>query len=275
MLPMFGALPGERRGYVDAGGGQVHYREMGTGPAVLLCHQAPWAAIQFHRVMPLLAAAGYRAIAPDLPGHGLSDPLDPPSVAGFAAIVPPLLDALGEARAALIGHHGGALVAGHAAAAYPDRAAVLILDNAPLYSDEERAERRAKPGTALPALAPDGGHFTDRWALARRFGDPGWSDATVHLSVLTYFANGPSTEHAHLAAPAHDFAADLPRIACPTLVLAGRGDPLHHMAERLIARRPEWACAELPGGASMTIDRAEEWMVPVRDFLRACWPPRS
>ena len=64
-LPAIGALPGERRGYVDTPEGQIHYRAMGEGPAIMLVHQAPWASIQYRAILPLIAAAGYRAIATD------------------------------------------------------------------------------------------------------------------------------------------------------------------------------------------------------------------
>lgn len=266
-LPPFGALPGERRGYVDGPSGQIHYREMGEGPGLLLFHQAPWMAIQFHRAMPALAAAGYRVIAPDLPGHGLSDPLDVPTVEGFAAITPPLLGALGIERAAMIGHHGGALVAARAAAEYADRASALVLDNAPFYSEEQRAARRGGVDTNQ-GIAADGSHFTDRWALVRRIGDPEWSDVTVHLSVLAYFANGPTREHGHVAAPEYDLAADLPRIACPALVIASRTDPLFPAGKALIGARPDWSYAELSGGAGMVFDRVEEWAATVLDFLQ-------
>jgi pimeloyl-ACP methyl ester carboxylesterase len=265
-IPATGALPGERRGYVLCGDRQVHYREQGSGPAVVLVHQAPWASIQYRRVMPLIAAAGFRAIAPDLPGHGLSDPLAEPTIEDFATLLPPLLDALGVARAAIIGQHGGALVAGRMAAAYPDRAVALAMDNAPLYTPERRAQRLAAIDESQE-IAPDGGHLTDRWSLLRRIADPDWSDETIHISVLTYFANGPTREHGHYAAARYDFAPDVARIACPTLVVAGLTDPVFPSGRALIDRRPDWDYAELPGGAGMLLDRPEVWCGAIVPFL--------
>ncbi len=271
-IPALGALPGERRGYVEVAEGQVHYRAMGEGPALVLVHQAPWASIQYRRVMPLIAAAGYRAVAPDLPGHGLSDPLADPTIEGFAAILPALLDALAIDRAALVGQHGGALVAGRMAADHPHRVAALALDNAPLYSAERRAQRLAMIDETQ-TIRDGGGHLTDRWSLVRRIADRDWSDETVHVSVMTYFANGSSREHAHLAAARYDFARDLPRIACPTLVIAGRTDPLYPAGRTLIERRPDWRYAELPGGAGMLLDRPVEWCNAVLPFAQGIFPP--
>lgn len=265
-IPATGALPGERRGYVQCGDRQVHYREQGSGPVVLLMHQAPWASIQYRRVMPLIAAAGFRAVAPDLPGHGLSDPLAEPTIEGFATLLPPLLDALGAASAAIVGQHGGALVAGRMAAAYPDRVVALAMDNAPLYTSERRAQRQAAIDESQ-SVAADGSHLLDRWSLVRRIAEPDWSAETVHVSVLTYFANGPTREHGHHAAARYDFSSDLVRIACPTLVVAGLTDPVFSSGRQLIERRPDWDYTELPGGAVMLLERPAAWCAAILPFL--------
>lgn len=265
-LPAIGALPGERRGYVDAPSGQVHYREMGAGPAIVLIHQAPWASIQYRNIMPLIAAAGYRAIAPDLPGHGLSDPMTTPTIEGFAATIPALLDALEIDRAALVGQHGGGLVAGRAAADMGARAAVLVLDNAPINSSEQRAARAGSIDDSHRVQA-FGAHLMDRWSLVRRIGDPEWSDETVHVSVVTYFANGPTREHAHRAASTYDFAPDVARIACPTLILSGRRDMLFAAGAKLAALRPDWSYREYDGGAAELFDRPADWVDKVLGYV--------
>lgn len=272
-LPILTALPGERRGYVDGPDGQLHYRSFGEGPPVVLVHQAPWASIQFRHVLPLLAAAGYRAIALDLPAHGMSDPPARPGIDTYAAAVGALIERLELGPAVVIGHRGGGLAAGHLAAERPDLVAGLVLDNAPFY---DAAEREARVGRFPDnqEIAPDGSHLTDRWAWARRVGDPDWSDETVHISVLTYFAHGPWKEHGHSVIPLHDFARDVPRIACPTLIVASRTDPLFAFGARLHAARPGWSYAELPGGPGMALDRPAEWMVPIRAFLAGLFPGR-
>lgn len=265
-LPAIAALPGERRGYVDTPEGQVHYRTMGEGPTIMLVHQAPWASIQYRDILPLIAAAGYRAIAPDLPGHGMSDALATPTIKGFAATIPIVLDALGIDRVALVGQHGGALVAGCAAADLGDRAIGLVMDNAPLMSPERRAARGAAIDESH-AVLPLGAHLLDRWSLVRRIGDPEWSDETVHVAVVTYFANGPSREHAHRAAAAYDFAPAIARIACPTLVMAGQRDMLFASGAAIAALRPDWRYREYPGGAAELFDRPVLWVKAVLDFL--------
>ncbi|MBN8814291.1 MAG: alpha/beta hydrolase [Sphingomonas sp.] len=265
-LPILTALPGERRGYIDGPDGQLHYRSHGSGPAVVLVHQAPWASIQFRHVLPAIAEEGYRAIAIDLPAHGMSDPPARPGIDAYAAAIGALIEALELGPAVVLGHRGGGLAAGRLAAERPELVAGLVLDNAPFLSAEERAERIGRfPDDQR--IAPDGRHLTDRWGWVRRVGDPDWSDETVHISVLTYFQHGPWKEHGHSVIPLHDFERDVPRIDCPTLILASRTDPLFESGQRLHRARPDWSYAELPGGPGMVLDRYDEWLVPVRNFL--------
>ncbi|MBX3594359.1 alpha/beta hydrolase [Sphingomonas sp.] len=265
-LPILTALPGERRGYLDGPCGQIHYRSHGDGPVVLLVHQAPWASIQFRHVLPAIAALGRRAIAIDLPGHGMSDPPAQPGIGIYAEALAAAIAQLSPAPAVVIGHRGGGLVAGHLAAERPELVAGLVLDNAPFLSSAARAARAGRfPDDQ--SIAADGSHLTDRWAWVRRVGDPDWSDETVHISVLTYFMHGPWKEHGHSVIPLHDFEADVPRITCPTLILASRTDPLFDSGARLHGVRSDWGYAELPGGPGMVLDRPAEWLVPIRDFL--------
>lgn len=267
-LPIVTALPGERRGYVDGPEGQIHYRSQGEGPPILLVHQAPWASVQYRHILPRLAQAGFRAVALDLPGHGMSDPPRHPGIEGYGESMASLLRALQIAPAVVIGHRAGGLAAGRLAAVHPDLVAALVLDNVPFFSADERSARVGRFPDRQD-IAPDGRHFTDRWAWVRRVGDADWSDETVHISVLTYFSHGPWKEHGHSAIPRYDFERDVGRIACPTLVVASRTDPMFPFAARLLAARPDWAGVELPGGSGMVLDRPNEWLVPVLAFLEA------
>ena len=269
MLPPVTMLPGERRGYVDGPCGQVHYREQGEGRPIVLIHQAPWGSIQYRHATPLLASQGFRVIAPDLPGHGMSSPpVGEPSVALYADAVAAVIDALVLDPVIAIGHHGGALVAARLAAEYPGRVSAIVTDNMPYYTAEQRAERSASLSD-VQEIKPDGSHFTDRWAVVRRIADPEWSDETMHIGLVTYFANGPWKEQGHRAAPAYDLEADLDRIACPALVISSRTDRLFPMGQMLVARRPGWNYAELPGGAGMVFERTAEWAAPIADFIAA------
>ena len=257
----------ERRRYVDGRFGQVHLRETGQGTPVLLIHQTPWSSLQFLRAAPLLAARGLHAIAPDTPGYGLSDPPQTdPGIADYADNLVSVLDALGIVRAAIAGHHTGAMIALAFAARHPDRTLAVVADNAPCYTPQERAERLARPPHANP-VKPDGSHFTDRWAFMRKMADPDMSDEMIHLAVLTFFNNGSRHDLGHAAAYTHDLAADVAAIRCPVRLIASRTDPLFSHAARLLALRPDFDAAEFPGGTATVLDNAALWAETVGSFI--------
>ena len=101
------------------------------GPLVVLLHGFPELASGWRHQIGPLAAAGFRVVAPDQRGYGLSD--KPDGVAAYtigtlAHDVLGLADALGRERFAVVGHDWGAAVAWHVASRDPgrvERAAVL------------------------------------------------------------------------------------------------------------------------------------------------------
>lgn len=98
-------------------------------PAVVLLHGLSSRADRWVRNIDALAQAGYRVIAPDLPGHGFADknPDDDHSVPGYADFLLALLDSLEVSRAALVGTSFGGHVVATAALKQPDRFDHLML----------------------------------------------------------------------------------------------------------------------------------------------------
>jgi len=59
--------------YADVAGLRMHFVDEGQGPPVLLLHGEPSWSYLYRKMIPPLAAAGLRAVAPDLIGFGRSD----------------------------------------------------------------------------------------------------------------------------------------------------------------------------------------------------------
>jgi FAD/FMN-containing dehydrogenase/pimeloyl-ACP methyl ester carboxylesterase len=97
----------ERRLEID--GGSTAVLEGGDGPPIVLLHGPGANAAHWLRVIPDLVA-GHRVIAPDLPGHGASEPSDDP-VAWLAA----LIDATCPIAPTVVGVAAGGALAAHAA----------------------------------------------------------------------------------------------------------------------------------------------------------------
>ena len=115
--------------WVHANGSRFHVVEAGSGPLVLLLHGFPEFWYAWHHQLPLLADAGFRAVAIDLRGYGASDK-PPRGYDGYtlAADVTGLIRALGERSAILVGAGSGGMIAWTAAAFHPrmvDRLVVM------------------------------------------------------------------------------------------------------------------------------------------------------
>lgn len=74
-----------------------------------------------------LAHRGYEVLAPDFPGHGLSEGEPLTSIEAHAEWLDALLESLGVASASIIGHSQGCLTAIEMAASYKDRVSSLVL----------------------------------------------------------------------------------------------------------------------------------------------------
>ena len=117
--------------YVTANGSRFHVAEMGHGPMVLFLHGFPEFWYAWHRQLPALADAGYRAVAMDLRGYGASDK-PPRGYDGFtlAADVAGLIRALGERDAVLVGGGFGGVLAFATTAFHPRLVRRLVVTGA-------------------------------------------------------------------------------------------------------------------------------------------------
>lgn len=122
--------------YVDTNGIRLAVYERGSGPPVVLLHGFPEIAFSWRHQLDALAAAGFRAIAPDLRGYGRSEA--PPRIEDYRiealiADVEGLLDALALESATFVGHDWGALLLWQMAMRQPARIERMIILNIPHY----------------------------------------------------------------------------------------------------------------------------------------------
>jgi pimeloyl-ACP methyl ester carboxylesterase len=108
---------------LEVNGLRMRVATQGSGPLVLLCHGFPELWSSWRSQLAALAAAGYRAAAPDMRGYGGTDA--PAEVAAYTQLqlvadMVALVRALGEREAVIVGHDWGAPVAWHSALLRPD-----------------------------------------------------------------------------------------------------------------------------------------------------------
>jgi len=156
---------------VPVNGVELHVAECGEGPLVLLCHGFPELWYSWRHQLPALAAAGYRAVAPDQRGYGRSsrpERVEDYDIVHLAGDLLGLLDALGEERAVVVGHDWGAMVTWHLAQTAPERLRGIAAMSVPLLARPDR------PPTELWTQL-----FGDRFFYILHFQTPGVADAQL------------------------------------------------------------------------------------------------
>ena len=163
---------------IRTNGVDIAIRDEGAGPAVVLCHGFPELAYSWRHQVPALAAAGFRAIAPDQRGYGGS--ARPDDVAAYdihhlTGDLVGLLDALGIERAIFVGHDWGGLIVWQMPLLHPTRTAGVIGVNTPYFP-----RAFASPVAIARQL------FGDNYYLCH-FQQPGVADAALARNVRKVF----------------------------------------------------------------------------------------
>ncbi len=204
--------------YSDAGsrfvvldGVNIHYKDEGKGPAVLLVHGSIGDLADWDGWLAQLRER-YRVIRLDLPSFGLSGgiPSDNYSIDRHLTLVDSLMDHLGEPRFAIVGTSYGGLVAFRYAGTRTDRVSALILMNSAGIELGGRRGRGDRPRDPNPVFAP---RIVTREETTR---------------LLTDLINDPSVVTPALVQRKNDFAnvADRDRESFLGVRMYERGDPL-------------------------------------------------
>jgi pimeloyl-ACP methyl ester carboxylesterase len=203
---------------VQPSGLKVAYVSRGRGPLVMFLHGFPDTHRGFMPTMDAVAAAGYRAIAPEPRGYA---PTDIPAngdyrVEAFASDVLGIADALGAHHFSLVGHDWGALTAYAVSNLAPARVDRLITAALPhtghfLLNIRLRQALRSRymayfqlPGIAERNVARDDFAYLERllreWSPTWDFGETmmgplrdAYADRPRLTAALSYFRGLPSS----------------------------------------------------------------------------------
>jgi 2-hydroxy-6-oxonona-2,4-dienedioate hydrolase len=241
---------------VRAGGREVRYHEAGSGSPLVLVHGLGCSADYWMRNGPVLAAAGYRVLAPDLPGFGrtrgpragLSIPAQARAIAGWA-------DALRLEPAAYVGHSLSCQTVVELAAREPSRAAALVLA-AP--TGDRRDSRRIREALGLIRDIPREPMGLVPWVL----------DAYLRAGAVRWARTWWSGKR-------HDLFAAAARVEVPALVVVGQEDPVvsERFAGSVAQALPRGELHIVEGAAHAVIfDAADAFNAAVLAFLNRAQP---
>ncbi|KAL2328243.1 hypothetical protein Fmac_021670 [Flemingia macrophylla] len=152
--------------HVEVKGLKLHVAEIGSGSkAVLFLHGFPEIWYTWRHQMISVANAGYRAIAFDFRGYGLSEQPEEPEKETMYDLVHEivgLLDALKIGKAFLVGKDFGAFAEYFAAAVHPERVAAIIALGIPFF---------------LPGPSAVKNHLLPKGCYMTRWQEPGRAEA--------------------------------------------------------------------------------------------------
>lgn len=273
--------------------------ETGSGPLALCLHGFPDTPWSWRHLLPALADAGFRAVAPFMRGYAPTQvPADGDYSSGaLAADAIALHDALGgDADAVIVGHDWGAIASYGAAAHAPDRwRRVVAMSVPPLaamgagFFDYDQIKRSFYMFFFQTALADMAVPMDDFAFLARLWADwsPGYDGvAEGDVARVVDALRDPANLGAALgyyratfgaAPPTQKYAAELAACAAPTpqpvLYLHGRDDgcvgvDLVHDVEGSFGEGSEVVIVD-GGGHFLQLDSADDVTKRVVEWVTA------
>jgi 2-succinyl-6-hydroxy-2,4-cyclohexadiene-1-carboxylate synthase len=228
-------------------------------PALVLLHGFTQTRQSWRRTVQALGAPGYRALVPDLPGHGQSAQRTPSFDACTAYV-----RALAPDRFTLVGYSMGGRIALHAALALRDRVERLVLVGAsPGIADPaEREVRRAADAALADRIEQIGVEaFAAEWGAQPLFaGQPPRVAAAANADRLRNTPAGLAAALRGLGtgvmAPLWDRLGEL--TVPVTLVVGERDEKFRTLAERMRERLPDARLAIIPGaGHAAQLERPD------------------
>lgn len=146
--------------YLEVGDGlRMHYLDEGPadGPVVLLLHGEPTWSYLYRKMVPPIAEAGFRVIAPDLIGFGKSDKptrIRDYSYARHQAWLLSCLDSLGLDQITLFAQDWGSLLGLRIAGEQPERFARIMIGNGMLPTGDIEIPRAVHLWRAFSKYSP-------------------------------------------------------------------------------------------------------------------------
>jgi pimeloyl-ACP methyl ester carboxylesterase len=253
----------------------VEYDGAGSGPPVVLLHAVGHDHRDFDAIAPALAAH-HRTIAIDWPGFGASPPPEPATSATTATMCDVLEDVVDGLRlppAIFVGNSVGGTASVRLAARRPDRVRALVLVDTggftPMHAlarafcrvqGSEWIRRVTGPAFARFYTKRRNAHV-DAMLARVDAGARNPASVAVHAAMWRSFADASS-----------DMRAEAAAIACPTLVVWGRRDPVLRAAldgRAVRACMPAAAWAELDTGHVPFVEDPEAFLAGALPFLRS------
>jgi pimeloyl-ACP methyl ester carboxylesterase len=240
-------------------------------PLVVFLHGAGFDRTVWQLLARWFAHRGCSALAPDLPGHGLSGGAPLTSIGALADWTSALIDAVGAEKATLIGHSMGSLIALETAARHPEKVSALALICT-------AAAMRVSPALLSAAEADERAavEMINHWGHGHRAAIGGSLAPGLWMMGCGDRVLGRAPEgviHADLAAcHAYENAlAAAAKVKVPATVVVGERDQMTPLksGQELAAALHDARVVVIPGAGHMLMsERPDEVLAAVRHLAR-------
>ena len=240
----------------------LRYRDAGTGDPLILIHGYS-AALESMTGIAGALPPQYRTVALDVRGFGRSSKFAEPARFGLLLVddVVRLMDHLKIARAHVLGHSMGALIAANVAARYPDRVSSAVLVAGPFYADEATFT-----------------HETSRWVTDLESGAglknfilwlfPAWQPQMADMfNARALKTNDLGSLIAVMKSLPKLTIAGLPNDGDKVLLVAGTGDPLFPLSPAFVKQSPGAGFVEVAGADHVNVILNAEAVAAMRAHL--------
>jgi N-formylmaleamate deformylase len=205
--------------FFDLSDTRVHLEQSGSGEELVLLHGFTDSGCNWLPLVPALEAT-HTVIRPDARGHGLSARLEHDfTLDDLVADVIGVLDGLGIATAALLGHSMGASTAARVASLYPERITRVVL--------EDPAWRRSKPATVytpnlFESLIRDFQNASPQEQLSlARASNPDWGQEEIPLWTQSKVQVDLACFRSQHNIPGPNWRDDVRGLSCPATLITG------------------------------------------------------
>lgn len=288
--PMLSNVPrhdipnGGRSGFVLVDGRQVHYLEWGNAaaPPVVCLHGGGQTSYMWEELGGALSTS-HHVLAPDLPMHGDSDPVESLARQSLAETIPPLMAEFGFDRAVFVGASLGGIVSMTVTAAHPDLVAGVVLVDIATRLEDKGVERIVEFMRAHESFADleEAAAAIGQYLPQRKNADPSRLTRNLrqrpdgrwewkHGYTRQLRANEEITPGGGWRQLVDGLSDDVQRFTCPVLVLRGSASDVLSAegADEIVSLIPDARLATIhAAGHHAAGDNPESTVGLVRTFL--------
>lgn len=235
--------------HLSFSGRRLFFRTCGSGPLLFMLHPSPQHSGRMEGLMSVFADR-FQVVAPDTPGYGLSEAIEPPprQLSDYVGFIEAIRQYLAAPSIYLYGTATGAQLAIAYALAYPEKVKFLFLDNAAHFDNNQRDEilqnyfisihpeennrhlvrlrdMVEKSCLYFPWYSQDEKH---------RIADSLPAPEIIHQLMEDFLLAGPDYARAYRAAFLHERAENVQRLTTPALIFRWLGSPLLPYINQLI-----------------------------------------